>query len=107
MNKEAMKLKQALEASEWIAAQQEPWLVFLRNNPKASCETVGAWLRGYAEHVTGERFYFPQQPAQRKPLTDEEIENIMPDDDTPMSLGEAFVKFARAIEAAHNIKENT
>jgi len=42
--------------------------------------------------------------AQRKPLTNEEIENILPDDDTPMSLGEAFVKFARAIEAAHGIK---
>jgi hypothetical protein len=43
-------------------------------------------------------------PPQRKPLTDEEIQNILPDDDTPMSLGEAFVKFARAIEAAHGIK---
>jgi hypothetical protein len=40
-------------------------------------------------------------PAQRPwfELTDEEIGNILPDDDTPMSLGEAFVKFARAIEA--------
>ena len=44
-------------------------------------------------------------PAQRKPLTDEQIADILPDDDTPMSLGEAFVKFARAIEAAHGIKE--
>ena len=44
-------------------------------------------------------------PQPRKPLTDEEIADILPDDDTPMSLGEAFVKFARAIEAAHNIKE--
>ena len=43
-------------------------------------------------------------PPQRKPLTDEEIQNILPDDGTPMSLGEAFVKFARAIEAAHGIK---
>ena len=48
--------------------------------------------------------YTSPQPAQRKPLTNEEIENILPDDDTPMSLGEAFVKFARAIEAAHGIK---
>lgn len=48
---------------------------------------------------------YASSPAQRKPLTDEEIENIIPDDDTPMSLGEAFVKFARAIEAAHGIKE--
>jgi hypothetical protein len=44
--------------------------------------------------------------AQRKPLTDEEISNIW--DDTvaatviPFSTG-----FARAIEAAHNIKEET
>jgi hypothetical protein len=44
------------------------------------------------------------QPAP-VPLTDEEIGNILPDDDTPMSLGEAFVKFARAIEAAHGITE--
>jgi len=43
-------------------------------------------------------------PPARKPLTNEEIENILPDDDTPISLGEAFVKFARAIEAAHGIK---
>lgn len=50
-------------------------------------------------------YYTP--PAQRKPLTVEEIGNLLPDDDTPMSLGEAFVKFARAIEAAHGIKGNT
>jgi len=41
---------------------------------------------------------------QRKPLTDEEIEQLIPDDDTPMSLGEAFVKFARLVEAHHGIK---
>ena len=48
--------------------------------------------------------YEQTTPPQRKPLTDEEIQNILPDDGTPMSLGEAFVKFARAIEAAHGIK---
>lgn len=32
-------------------------------------------------------------------LTDEEVINVMPDDDTPMSLGEAFSKFAELIEA--------
>jgi hypothetical protein len=46
----------------------------------------------------------PAQPSP-VPLTDEEIGNILPDDDTPMSLGQAFVKFARAIEAAHGITE--
>jgi hypothetical protein len=32
-------------------------------------------------------------------LTDDEVVDIMPDDDTPMSLGEAFSKFADLIEA--------
>jgi hypothetical protein len=45
----------------------------------------------------------PAQPAA--PLTDEQIESLLPDDDTPMSLGEAFVKFARLVEAAHGIKK--
>ena len=44
----------------------------------------------------------PAQPAP-VPLTDEQIESLLPDDDTPMSLGEAFVKFARLVEAAHGI----
>ena len=41
-------------------------------------------------------------PAQRKPLTDDEIRSIW-------SNGDCFeeVAFARAIEAAHGIKENT
>ena len=39
------------------------------------------------------------------PLTDEQIADLMPDDDMPMSLGEAFVKFARLVEAHHGIGE--
>jgi hypothetical protein len=39
-------------------------------------------------------------PQPRKRLTDEEILDCIPDDDTPMGLGEAFLKFAREIEAA-------
>ena len=40
-------------------------------------------------------------PAQRTwvGLTDDEVINVMPDDDTPMSLGEAFSKFAELVEA--------
>ena len=41
--------------------------------------------------------------AKREPLTDEQLADLMPDDSTPMSLGEAFVKFARFVEAAHGI----
>jgi hypothetical protein len=41
-------------------------------------------------------------PPPRHPwvgLTDEEVINAMPDDNTPISLGEAFSKFADLIEA--------
>jgi hypothetical protein len=41
-------------------------------------------------------------PAAQRPfvgLTDDEIVNMLPDDDTPMSLGEAFFKFAELVEA--------
>jgi hypothetical protein len=40
-------------------------------------------------------------PAQRQwvDLTGDEIVNMLPDDDTPMSLGEAFFKFAELVEA--------
>jgi hypothetical protein len=44
----------------------------------------------------------PAQPAP-VPLTDEQIESLLPDDDKPMLLGEAFVKFARLVEAHHGI----
>lgn len=64
---------------------------------------VSAICLGKRKMHKGWTFEFTPPPA-RKPLTNEEIENILPDDDTPMSLGEAFVKFARAIEAAHGIK---
>lgn len=67
------------------------------------------WDVGHAVHPDATEWHplVRQSPAQRKPLTVEEIGNLLPDDDTPMSLGEAFVKFARAIEAAHGIKGNT
>lgn len=43
-------------------------------------------------------------PAEvREPLTIDELAELMPDDHTPMSLGEAFVKFARLVEQAHGI----
>jgi hypothetical protein len=45
--------------------------------------------------------YTTPPAAQRQwvGLTDEEVINVMPDDDTPISLGEAFSKFAELIEA--------
>jgi len=49
------------------------------------------------------------QLAQRKPLTDEEIDKLLgpfPRYADEWSMTD-FIRFARAIEAAHGIKENT
>jgi hypothetical protein len=39
------------------------------------------------------------EPRKWVELTGDEIVNMLPDDDTPMSLGEAFFKFAELVEA--------
>ena len=41
----------------------------------------------------------PAAQRQWVDLTGDEIVNMLPDDDTPMSLGEAFFKFAELVEA--------
>ena len=45
-----------------------------------------------------------EQPEQRKPLTANEILNTMPSS-IPAEYDGPLMEFARAIEAAHNIKE--
>ncbi len=47
-----------------------------------------------------------EQPAQRKPLTDEEIEEVWQRVQAS-DFHDCVKPFARAIEAAHGIKENT
>jgi len=51
----------------------------------------------------------PAPAAQRKPLTDEQIDKLPwgPHEGNPMTFAEGLRDFARAIEAAHGIKENT
>jgi hypothetical protein len=44
-------------------------------------------------------FSAPAAQRQWVGLTGDEIVNMLPDDDTPMSLGEAFFKFAELVEA--------
>ena len=54
--------------------------------------------------IVYQRGFADGKKAQRKPLTDEEISNIW--DDTVTATVIPFTTgFARAIEAAHNIKE--
>jgi hypothetical protein len=48
-------------------------------------------------------YYYDGKAAQRKPLTDEEIEKLYKR--SAGYGGDDFHSFARAIEAAHNIKE--
>jgi hypothetical protein len=66
-----------------------------RFEPSFMVRAIVGWINGSPPAA---------QPAP-VPLTDEQIESLLPDDDTPMSLGEAFVKFARLVEAAHGITE--
>ena len=47
-----------------------------------------------------------KQAAQRKPLTATSIANMMPSG-IPAEYDGELMEFARAIEAAHNIKEGT
>jgi hypothetical protein len=47
-----------------------------------------------------------KRAAQGKPLTANEILNLMPSS-IPAEYDGALMEFARAIEAAHNIKEGT
>jgi len=47
-----------------------------------------------------------KRSEQRKPLTANEILNLMPSS-IPAEYDGALMEFARAIEAAHNIKEGT
>jgi hypothetical protein len=48
-----------------------------------------------------------KRAAQRKPLTDEEIGKIAVNSQDGISPHDDTLRFARAIEAAHNIKEGT
>ena len=98
---------------DYEPAQQEPagWrpATFHRDNltfnPGLPDEqTVKFWkLQGV------EIEYCYTSPPASKPwvgLTDDEVINVIPDDDTPMSLGEAFSKFAELIEAKLKEKNN-
>jgi hypothetical protein len=44
--------------------QPVAWLEILRNNKTATDEVIGAFLRGHAEHLTGETFVLTTPPAQ-------------------------------------------
>ena len=78
-------------------AQQEPVAEYI-----GECND-GSLVQLYDDVKKGAKFYI--SPPQRKPLTDEQIERLWYEFHD-REFGWAR-RFARAIEAAHGIKENT
>ena len=89
----------ALKALQEALAQpqQEP----------VACKDCGAVIKdGVVKCVRGRSCWVGQQPAQRKPLTDAQIETVWRSVQAN-DFHDCVKPFARAIEAAHSIKENT
>ena len=72
---------------------------FAEIDAKAEAKRIGGTCVAYALYTT-------PPAAQRKPLTATTIGNMMPST-IPTEHDGALMEFARAIEAAHNIKEGT
>jgi hypothetical protein len=132
MSKEAMKL--ALEAFEYIEhnymslpapatkaitalrealaeqpAQQEPvaWPCLIAE-ADFSENTVTLEMQCTDYKVSaGKHWLSKSPPAQRKPLTDEQMWSLWNSQGDDAMEQTAAITFARAIEAAHGIKENT
>ena len=81
------KQLQAIDAIKEALAELEPWEKF--------CDSNCVWTDHHPDCKL----------AQRKPLTDEQIIGLWQDTKEPD--GHRIERFARAIEAAHGIKENT
>jgi hypothetical protein len=79
------KQLQAIDAIKEALAESEPWEKF--------CDSNCVWTDHHPDC----------ELAQRKPLTDEEIMDLC----RSLPTTQYTTAFARAIEAAHGIKENT
>ncbi len=94
-------------------AQQEPVVFYRCNGCGHAYEQVHPTSCDCMEGSSFEKVnYYTSPPAQRKPLTDEEIWreyrflwHFHPAEER--RLASDILMFARAIEAAHGIKENT
>ena len=101
-----MAVLQRFWRGEPIPAEHYPvWFKPAQQEPVGKivdCDFVGNSIARFERHLPFGTLLYTSPPAQRKPLTDEEIRNIW-------SNGDCFeeIAFARAIEAAHGIKENT
>jgi hypothetical protein len=88
-----------LREAEEIVQGKPTWNRFIAATPLAN--DIAVWMTVFAQDVA--RRDAPL-PAQRKPLTDEEIRAIVRKVDEEEGH---VIHFARAIEAKHNIKGDT
>ena len=115
MSTEAMKLAlEEMKIGNYNSAAErlEAALVQPQQEPAAKVDAndEGYWADILPDRTVkvGQLLYAEApQPAQRKPLTDEQIRRLLDDSDEGQESAELILGFARAIEAAHNIKENT
>ena len=126
MNNDRELMQQALEALELLARYENPATKIQVRKPKDGGPIVTMYPHKVAKEAAAplrERLAQPERelvcvcgaiwegqelvstPPQRKPLTDEEILTYRHMIDWTAEW--SYINFARAIEAAHGIKENT
>ena len=87
-------------------AQQEPVAWICEGSSSDEKHAIDYWPGDIEDIPIGTKLY-TSPPAQRKPLTDEQIEDIWADCPADWDDKINVLTLARAIEAAHGIKENT
>ena len=97
-HQEPVEFVSLLREAEEIVQGKPTWNRFIAATPLAN--DIAVWMTVFAQDVA--RRYAPQ-PAQRKPLTDEEIETVWRSVQAN-DFHDCVKPFARAIEAAHGIK---
>jgi hypothetical protein len=93
-------------ANGWVSDQAEvPAAVWVEPDFWEHCNRVNCGT-AYRLPAPGRQPLYTSPPAQRKPLTDEEIETVWRSVQAN-DFHDCVKPFARAIEAAHGIEENT
>jgi len=99
VNKAIKALEEALAKQEQSVSVGEPVAKYIGE------DWAGSLVSLYEEIPLGTLLY--TTPQQRKPLTDEQIDKAWRSVDYTVPWEQHRIDIARAIEAAHGIKENT
>lgn len=101
----AKQVYEWVKTGHWNLAQFKEWAMPQQKEPVAWVDDAGVVVVCSYKYKPVDKLY--TSPPARKPLTDEEKLKIAKDVGVKVRTGAAAIKFANAIEAAHNIKENT